>query len=221
MSLILVFVVVFLISFFFGSIPWGVIISKIMINKDIRTIGSGNTGATNALRAMGKQGGLIVFLLDFFKGVVAAFLSGYIYSLCAQLIGVDPDLMRVVSAFSVLSCILGHIFSPWLNFKGGKGVSVAFGSVFFTLGIPATLAAFAVFVVVVLLTRYVSLGSIIASLAAIALGIFLYGTETAFVIIHTLSFLIIISAHHENIARLIKGEENKLSFSKKNKSKNA
>lgn len=215
MNILIVLIVVFIVSFFFGSIPWGVIVSKIMINKDIREIGSGNIGATNAARAMGKAGGIIVFLLDFFKGVIAASLSGYIYSLCAQPIGVDPDLMRVVSAFSVLSCILGHIFSPWLNFKGGKGVSVAFGSVFFTLGVPATLAAFGVFVVVVLITRYVSLGSILASLAAIALGIFLYGNDTSFVILHALSFLIIISAHHENIERLIKGEESKFSFSKK------
>ena len=120
---------VFVISFLLGSIPWGVIISKVFYHTDIREHGSGNIGTTNAMRTMGKVGGSAVFVLDFGKGIVsgliaaaAAAMFGGGMSLSGHVIGYD-DFVTV----AFLGCVWGHIFSPWLGFKGGKGIAVTFG----------------------------------------------------------------------------------------------
>ena len=117
---------VFVISFLLGSIPWGVIISKVFYHTDIREHGSGNIGTTNAMRTMGKVGGSAVFVLDFGKGIVsgliaaaAAAMFGGGMSLSGHVIGYD-DFVTV----AFLGCVWGHIFSPWLGFKGGKGIAV-------------------------------------------------------------------------------------------------
>ena len=114
---------VFVISFLLGSIPWGVIISKVFYHTDIRGDGSGNIGTTNAMRTMGKVGGSAVFVLDFGKGIVsgliaaaAAVMFGGGMSLSGHVIGYD-DFVTV----AFLGCVWGHIFSPWLGFRGGKG----------------------------------------------------------------------------------------------------
>ena len=127
---------VFVISFLLGSIPWGVIISKVFYHTDIREHGSGNIGTTNAMRTMGKVGGSAVFVLDFGKGIVsgliaaaAAAMFGGGMSLSGHVIGYD-DFVTV----AFLGCVWGHIFSPWLGFKGGKGIAVAVGCLFVTFG---------------------------------------------------------------------------------------
>ena len=140
---------VFVISFLLGSIPWGVIISKVFYHTDIREHGSGNIGTTNAMRTMGKVGGSAVFVLDFGKGIVsgliaaaAAAMFGGGMSLSGHVIGYD-DFVTV----AFLGCVWGHIFSPWLGFKGGKGIAVAVGCLFVTFGWQGACLELAIFAV--------------------------------------------------------------------------
>ena len=131
----------FAVSFLLGSIPWGVIVSKLAYHKDIRDEGSGNIGTTNAFRAMGKAGGALVFVLDFGKGLLSGWLAFWFwaplagwaeidYSLAgatlpATVEGLPVDAGALALALAFAGCTLGHIFSPWLKFKGGKGIAVA------------------------------------------------------------------------------------------------
>ena len=135
----------FAVSFLLGSIPWGVIVSKLAYHKDIRDEGSGNIGTTNAFRAMGKAGGALVFVLDFGKGLLSGWLAFWFwaplagwaeidYSLAgatlpATVEGLPVDAGALALALAFAGCTLGHIFSPWLKFKGGKGIAVAAATV--------------------------------------------------------------------------------------------
>ena len=158
---------VFVASFLLGSIPWGVIISRVFFHTDIREHGSGNIGTTNALRTMGKVGGGAVFVLDFGKGIVSGLIAaaaaaafGGGMSLSGHVIGYD-DFVTV----AFLGCTWGHIFSPWLGFKGGKGIAVAVGCLFVTFGWQGACLELLIFAVLVIATRYVSLGSVAAAVA--------------------------------------------------------
>ena len=141
----------FIVSFLLGSIPWGVIVSKLAFHKDIREEGSGNIGTTNAFRAMGKAGGAVVFLLDFGKGVLSGWLAAWVFAPAIAGVAVDgtvaegqallavfgPTGVNPVSlclALAFAGCTLGHIFSPWLKFKGGKGIAVAAACLLFEIG---------------------------------------------------------------------------------------
>lgn len=140
----------FAVSFLLGSIPWGVIVSKLAYHKDIRDEGSGNIGTTNAFRAMGKVGGALVFVLDFGKGLLSGWLAFWFwaplagwaeidYSLAgatlpATVEGLPVDAGALALALAFAGCTLGHIFSPWLKFKGGKGIAVAAACLVFVFG---------------------------------------------------------------------------------------
>lgn len=206
-------------AFLLGSIPWGVIVSKLAYRKDIRETGSGNIGATNALRAMGKTGGAAVFLLDAGKGVVAGAVGCLLWSqwVDASALGV-PDARALCGAVALWGCVWGHIFSPWLKFKGGKGISVAFGCLFFALGPGGALLELAVFIVFVAVTRYVSLGSIMAAVALLPLSVWLLWGSWMAVALCWLCALTVIWAHRGNIKRIASGTENRLSFKKKDES---
>lgn len=203
-------------AFLLGSIPWGVIISRVAYKKDIRNVGSGNIGATNALRAMGKRGGASVFLLDMGKGVLAGLLGGVIWPhwVDAASLGI-ADARALCGAIALLGCVWGHIFSPWLKFKGGKGISVAFGCLFCTIGPIPALIELAVFIVMVALTRYVSLGSVMAAVALMPLSFFVYQGSPASIVLCCIAALTVIWAHRGNISRIAHGEERRLSFKKK------
>ena len=197
---------VFVVSFLLGSIPWGVVISKVFYHKDLREEGSGNIGTTNAIRSMGKVGGYAVFVLDFGKGV----LSGLIGLWVAQLLGLDDALRGVAVAAAFLGCVWGHIFCPWLNFKGGKGIAVAVGCLFVTFGPIGALLELAIFIVLVPLTKYVSVGSMAAALACPFFALyFFWGNWPAWAMC-TLAGLTVFWAHRGNLARLRAGEERKL-----------
>ena len=135
----------FIVSFLLGSIPWGVIVSKLAFHKDIRDEGSGNIGTANAFRAMGKVGGALVFVLDFGKGLLSGWLAAFVFAPAIAAVPVDavtPDGQLLLGIFgnpalnpvglalalAFAGCTLGHIFSPWLKFKGGKGIAVAAAS---------------------------------------------------------------------------------------------
>ncbi|MBQ9022221.1 MAG: glycerol-3-phosphate 1-O-acyltransferase PlsY [Eggerthellaceae bacterium] len=207
-----------LVSFFLGSIPFGVLISKYIYHIDIRSVGSGNIGTTNAFRAMGKAGGVAVFLLDFGKGL----LSGFVALLALWYIvpggGLDtavfPGYYELV-AIAFFSCVSGHIFSPWLNFKGGKGIAVAVGCLFITFGVGGAVLELSIFAVLVLATRYVSVGSIASAAACPFIALyFFWGHWIAWAFVCA-GALLVLWAHRENIGRLIRGEENRIGSKKK------
>ena len=204
------------VSFFIGAIPFGLILGRVFNHTDIRKAGSGNIGTTNAMRTMGKVGGSAVFVLDFGKGIVsgliaaaAAAMFGGGMSLSGHVIGYD-DFVTV----AFLGCVWGHIFSPWLGFKGGKGIATSFGCLLIVFPLQ-TLCAFGVFLLLVATTRYVSAGSLGA---AVTLPFFIMFTTPCDPVIWCSVIAICLLAiwrHYPNIKRLMNHTESKLNLGKK------
>lgn len=195
-------------AYLLGSIPMGWILAKLIFKTDIRAKGSGNIGATNALRQFGTKVGVLVLILDMIKGIVAVLLA-------KSLLGLDNVMVPICG----LIAILGHIYPVWLGFKGGKGVATAagVGLALAPLSIPLALA---VFILVVYKTRYVSLGSIIAAIVwGLSLIYFAYQSAMAnwgiMAAVVVVVVAVIIGKHKQNIQRLRNGTENKISFTKK------
>jgi glycerol-3-phosphate acyltransferase PlsY len=194
-------------AYLLGSIPFGVIVGKIK-KIDLQKHGSGNIGAANAIRTLGFFPGILVLVGDALKGTLALALAK------AFLPKNEEALWFIVLG---LCAILGHLYSCFLKFKGGKGVATTVG-VFLFISWKATLFAFSLWVIVVFLTGYASLASLAASLM---LPIFmkLFGEPQAYATFAFLVFLLIVYTHRENIKRLLSGQENKLSFSQNEKGK--
>lgn len=203
--------ILFVITFLLGSIPWGVVISNLAFKKDIRSEGSGNIGTTNAMRTLGKVGGVAVFVLDFGKGVLSGYL-GWVASGAFVADGAPAAYLALPLAFA--GCVYGHVFCPWLGFKGGKGIAVAVGALFFVMGPIPTLIEIAVFAVLVVATRYVSVGSLAAAVLCPFMGLWVYWGHWAAVAIITIAALLVIWAHRGNIARLRAGTENRIGAKK-------
>ncbi len=181
--------------FLFGSIPFGYVVGKLK-GVDVRQHGSGNIGATNVSRVLGKKYGALVLLLDALKGALPV--------LTVKLLGL-PEEYQVLSG---LFAVLGHCFSPFLKFRGGKGVATGLGA-FIVISPKVTLLAFIIFLTVFLLTRYVSLSSITAALSyPLLYRLFEKPSELSFILV-SLTALVIVGKHHSNIRRLLKGEEKK------------
>lgn len=206
---------VFACSFLLGSIPWGVIISRTFYHTDIRQHGSGNIGTTNAMRTMGKVGGGAVFLLDFGKGLA----SGLIAFAAASIFGGGTSLTGHVIGYADFvtvafwGCTWGHIFSPWLGFKGGKGIAVAIGCLFVTFGPIGAIIELAIFGVIVVATKYVSAGSVASAVACpfVAAYYFLYSTfAPAAWACCLLGAGMVVWAHRGNIDRLRRGCERRI-----------
>lgn len=197
-------VVAGVLAYLLGSIPFGYLLVRIFRKEDIREKGSGNIGATNVIRSGAKGLGAVTFLLDVLKGYFAVLVCGWV----AVRMQATPAALENAMALAALGAILGHIYTVWLGFKGGKGVATAFG-VFLALAPWAALAGLGVFIVVFALTRYVSLGSILAAVAFPVAALLLphaprtvWATAVLFVVP-----LIVIAKHHQNIARLMSGTE--------------
>ena len=200
MSLVLFLALTLVVSFFVGAIPFGVLVSRAFYDTDIRSAGSGNIGAANALRTLGKRGAVAVLVLDGLKGFVPAFAA-------MALGGTIPAVL------AALASVAGHCWSPFLSFKGGKGVATYFGALF-ALWWPAGIAFALVWIAAVLACGFASVASM---LAALAMGLVLwfglipswaglaYGIAAA---------LVIVERHRENLARLRAGTENRLSLLK-------
>jgi len=187
-----------LIAYLLGSIPFGYLIVRWQKGIDIRTTGSGGTGATNVMRNLGIAGFAATFVLDFAKGYAAIWIT-------SRLTGGDPNWI----AAAAVAAIAGHIFPVWLRFHGGKGVATGVG-VFVALA-PIPMAFVVVIFLVVLATwRYVSLGSIVASAAFPALVYLLNHPATAIVLGAAGAAVLVIASHHANIRRLLHGTENKI-----------
>lgn len=187
---------ILLFSYLLGSIPNGLIFGRLIWHKDLRQFGSKNIGATNAWRVIGKKAGILIFLLDFLKGALSVFI--------AQTFAASPWIVM----FAGLLVIIGHSFSVYLNFHGGKGVATGLGVI--AVMIPkATLIVFFTWLIIVLITRYVSLGSCIAATLVPILA-FYFDYEMAFIIFGVIAAIFVIGRHRENIARLRRGKENKI-----------
>jgi glycerol-3-phosphate acyltransferase PlsY len=183
-----------------GAIPFAYIISKVFYGVDIRTLGSGNPGATNVFRAIGKKPGVITFILDVLKAFLPTFFAFYI------------DDSFSYSAAVAVAALFGHIFSVFLRFKGGKGVASGLGAFFALLPMPA-LIALVVFVIVFLSTGYVALGSICAAFS-LPLAAYFTGYPPEVVIFAFAASLLIIYKHRANIKRLRNGTENRFKIFK-------
>jgi len=196
-------------SYLLGSIPTGYLLVRIFQKQDIRSVGSGNIGATNVLRAGGKSLGAATFFLDMLKGCSAVWLGG----LCGMLLAPNTP-TRNLQALAALCAVLGHMFPVWLGFKGGKGVATGFG-VFLVAAPWAALAAISVFFLTLALSRYVSLASILGSACFPVFAWFLVtGPRPAFYIaVQCAVALLVILKHHQNIRRLLAGTESR--FGKK------
>ncbi|WP_251198025.1 glycerol-3-phosphate 1-O-acyltransferase PlsY [Anaerotardibacter muris] len=216
MSLAVMAILIFVITFLLGSIPFGVIVSRLFFKKDIRSEGSGNIGTTNAMRSLGKVGGASVFLLDFGKGLLSGYLGTVFMNMAILTSGLAAGQFLLSLAF--LGCIVGHIYSPWLKFHGGKGIAVAIGACFFTIGVFFSIVELLVFAILVVATRYVSVGSIAAALICPPIACYLYWGNIPVIVAITIAALLIIYAHRENIKRLLNHNENRIGSKKKEKS---
>jgi len=185
-------------SFLIGAIPWGYIAGKIG-GVDLRTIGSGSTGATNVLRTLGARASATVFILDFLKGLVPV--------LIAKRLDLDPEWQAAVA----VATVAGHCWSPFIQFKGGKGMATGAGAV---LGlIPEAIVVVPVVLITIWLTRLVSLGSLLAVFLATAVAIVAAASarvDWSSVVATAAIAAIIVFRHRENIDRLRKGTERRL-----------
>lgn len=207
------YIIVAVIAYLLGSIPFGYLLVRIFRGQDIRQTGSGNIGATNVVRSGAKGLGIATLVLDALKGAAAVAIASAIanskYNLCAAFLPqpcVPPlRLMSVAALFAVL----GHMFPVWLQFKGGKGVATALG-VFCVLFPKAILVSLAIFILVVAITRFVSLGSILGAIAFPIAAYFLHGPDSVTLVLAAAIALLVVLKHHQNIGRLLSGTENRL-----------
>jgi glycerol-3-phosphate acyltransferase PlsY len=197
-------------AYLLGSIPVGYLLVRIFRRQDIRTVGSGNIGATNVLRSEGKALGAATFLLDVCKGALAVLLAAMI---AGSVLPTVPQ--RNVEALAALFAVLGHMFPVWLHFHGGKGVATGFG-VFLVAAPGAALSAITVFAIVFALTRYVSLGSILGAASFPVFAWFMVNGERPlfFIAVQAAVALLIIVKHHPNIRRLLAGNEHRFGATK-------
>ncbi|MCP4649860.1 MAG: glycerol-3-phosphate 1-O-acyltransferase PlsY [PVC group bacterium] len=193
-------------SYLCGAIPAAYIAAKFLKGVDIREYGSGNVGATNALRTLGKLPGILVLLFDILKGVFAVTILSRIFMPES---GFSIELVKAVLGVSVVS---GHVFNVFLRMKGGKGVATSAG-VLLGLAPTSILMGAIIFFITVGVTRYVSLGSILSSIG-IPFYMFLSGEHYSYVIASALLCILIVAKHKSNIKRLITRSERKV-FNKK------
>jgi glycerol-3-phosphate acyltransferase PlsY len=189
------------IGFLSGSIPFGFVLAKLFLGVDVRTVGSGNIGATNVARAGGKKMGIAVLVLDVAKAVVPMLAARAWFSGGA---GAETWVALVG-----LAAFLGHVFTPWLGFHGGKGVATALG-VFLVLVPAAALAGLAAFAIAYGATRMSSLGSLAGTATCAGVTIFAAGPRSAASWTAVVLALVIFLRHRDNIRRLVRGEERKM-----------
>jgi acyl phosphate:glycerol-3-phosphate acyltransferase len=211
---ILSYVIIAVAGYLLGSIPTGYLVARAK-GIDIRTVGSGNIGATNAFRVLGKPAGIFVLVVDGLKGYAAcALLAPYIFDWLAPDFFVEPVHLKFRFAIIAgIAAVLGHNYTCWLHFKGGKGIATSAG-VYFALAPLAVTLALAAWIVVFLLTRYVSVASL-ASAIALPTAVWFRSDSLLLGIVTTALGLLAIAKHKANIQRLFKGTESKISFRRK------
>jgi glycerol-3-phosphate acyltransferase PlsY len=190
-------IIYLLLAYLCGAIPFGYIIAKVFKHVDIRTIGSGNPGATNVYRTISKPLGVLTLVLDLLKGFIPVYLTMLL----------NPDSVWLIIAVAFVT-IIGHVFTVFLNFKGGKGVATGCG-VFLALNPLAILICFLVFVLFLVLFRYVSFASIMAA-ATLPISLYFLNSMAEIVIFASIISILVIVRHISNIKRLLNGTENKI-----------
>lgn len=191
-----------LVAYLLGSISFGIIITKMVKGVDIRNYGSGSTGMTNVLRTVGKGPGALVLCGDALKGAVAVGVGFYFGGVAYGVIG-------------GLAAMLGHAYPIYFGFKGGKGVATGFG-IILALAPDVTAIAITIFLVTVLISRYVSLGSLLGSLS-VPINMVLFAKPLPLIIFGIVGASFVVYAHRANIKRLYQGKENKVGSSSQNR----
>jgi glycerol-3-phosphate acyltransferase PlsY len=220
----LLLAIIVILSYLIGSIPNSILISKAVSGIDIRKHGSGNAGGTNVMRVLGWKYGLLVIFLDALKGAIAVVIIARLHYGPLPFENVSPfDDFTLVQIIAGMSAVIGHIWTVFAGFKGGKGIATALGMLLTLITIDMLIAV-GIFALVVLISRYVSLGSIIAAISVpstlfIRENLFhvdIPGYSTLFPFIIGITALVIFT-HRKNLVRIFNGNENKISFRKKSK----
>lgn len=202
-----------IIAYLLGSINFAVIFANIFLKKDVRELGSGNAGTTNVMRTAGFLPGALTFICDALKGFAACFIGKMLF------IHAFPDTIPwiYVAYMCGVACMIGHVFPIFFRFKGGKGVATSVG--IFSVCCPiAIVIGLTVFALMTLITKIVSLSSLVATVTVISLSIVFYNSESNIVLPALLSItmgLIVFLKHKDNIKRLAKGEEKKITVRRK------
>jgi glycerol-3-phosphate acyltransferase PlsY len=200
-----------LISYVIGSIPFSYLVAHVFARKDIRQHGSGNVGATNVMRNAGKMAGILALLLDIAKGYAAVALARYTVSAATWPYRYDlgADVLHSPSFWigsAAVLAVLGHMYPVWLDFRGGKGVATAAG-VFLALQPKALGAAIIIFLITLIVSRFVSLASMLAA-ASLPVFVRFLTDETIWITVAAVTIAVaVVVKHHANIARLARGEE--------------
>lgn len=204
------FIIFGLLAYLLGSIPTAVWIGKAYYDIDVRKHGSFNAGATNTFRVLGKKPGSIVLLIDVIKGSLAVLLPYYILGA-----SIDNERLVLIQILTAILAVVGHVFPLFANFDGGKGVATSLG-VIIGLHPPAAIICFASFLIVFMLSKYVSLGAIMAAVMFPILINFVFHVDSFWLRLFSviLGSLVVIT-HKKNILRILKGEESKMNLFKK------
>ncbi len=200
----LIIAVLTVFAYLLGSMPSAIWVGRGFYGVDVREHGSGNAGATNTFRVLGKRAGIMVLLLDVLKGFTATCLVKLLAS-------VAPDSVRYVNLQLLfgMTAVLGHVFPIYENFKGGKGIATLFGMII-AIHYPLALVCLGFFLVVLLLTQYVSLSSIMTAIAFPLFTIFVFQQkEKLFIAFGIITAVLVVLTHQKNIRKLISGNENK------------
>src|ERR1043165_1440069 len=206
--------ILLVLAYLIGSVPTAVWVSKWVYGIDIREHGSGNAGATNTFRILGTKAGCAVMFVDMLKGFLAvklALFSPYPWT---------SEPFVNLQIFLGLSAVLGHIFPIWADFRGGKGIATLFGMIL-SIQPAVAVSLVAVFVLMLFLTRYVSLSSITASIAFPVLIVFIFNAhELSYRLFAIATAFLVVLTHHKNISRLLNGNENKVPLFRKKRFRN-
>jgi glycerol-3-phosphate acyltransferase PlsY len=186
-----------------GSIPFGLVLAKVVAGKDVRLAGSGNIGATNVARVVGKKLGVVTLILDALKGFLPTFLAGHV-----DMPFGDGVMLPFVVNLVALACVVGHCFPVWLLFRGGKGVATGAGVMIAARPVEAAIGL-VVFAVAYAVLRRVSAGSLVAAVAILA-ALVVRGPVDVMLAPIALCAVIIVAKHHGNIRRLVSGTELKV-----------
>jgi acyl phosphate:glycerol-3-phosphate acyltransferase len=203
-------ILLIIVAYLIGSIPFSVLVGKIFYGIDVREFGSGNAGATNTFRVLGKKAGIPVLILDVLKGTVAVWMS----FLINETLTTEQELVNFQLVLGV-AALLGHIFPVYVGFRGGKGIATLLGIMLAIHPSAAGLSAL-VFILIFVVFRIVSLSSIIAAISFPLIVIFIFTTGVKSLVIFSIFIaVIVVFTHQKNIERLLRNEEAKLSFSSK------
>lgn len=213
---------IIILSYLVGSIPTSILIGRWVKGIDIRNYGSGNAGGTNVFRVIGKRYGILTIILDALKGAIAVIFIARLHYGNMPFENITPfDDFTLIQIIAGISAVVGHIWTVFAGFRGGKGIATALGFML-TLCTIDMLIALVVFMIVVLITKYISLGSI---LSAISVPLILIIRENVFgveiqgynlILPFTIGVVgLLLFTHRKNVVRLVKGTENKIHFSKK------